>query len=137
MLVNSIVFHIGNPNTGTTPIVNIVAWLTYYPYSYVIFDIWGFSISLILNLCHYLTYSPHSSCQLNAFSSVLLAHIFFFLAYTSTYHILFFQYGVSCPSCTRHYCGLGVIQISRHRLPFKSLTHEDQAAFSTCYLFVL
>ena len=137
MLVNLIVFHIGNPYTGTTPIVNLVSWLAYYPYSDVIFEIWGSSISLILNLCHYLPYSLHSSCQLNAFSFVLLAHIFFFLAYTSTYHILCFQYGMSYPSCTQHSCGLGVIQTSRHRIPFKSLIHEDQATLSTYYLFFL
>ena len=137
MLVNLIVFHIGNPNTRTKVIVNLVLWLAYYPYSYAIFETLGSSISLILNLFHSLPYFLHSSCQLKALSFVLLAHIFFFLAYTSTYHILFFQYGVSCLSCTQHYCGLGVIQRSRHRIPFKSLTHEDQDAFSSYYLFVL
>ena len=137
MLVNFIVFHIGNPNTGTKVIVNLVVWLAYYPYSYVIFESLGSSISLILNLFHYLLYSLHSSFQINGFSFVLLAHIFFFLAYTSTYHILCFHYGMPYPSCIEHSCGLAVIQSSRNRLPFKWLIHEDQPALSTCYICFL
>ena len=134
MLVNLIVFHIGNPNTDTRTIVNLMACDLHTTHilmlSYHLYCIYTITFHILYIFPANWMHSPLFYMQIWFSLWPTVPPTISLLLVWSSLPFLYLRY-------TRHSCDMGVIQTSRHRVPFKSLIHEDRAASSTFYLFVL